>query len=177
MPLPLDPTRRPAAHRSLTTQPLKPMPPRFPQMGPSGSGKTTLLDIMAGRKTEGATTGSILFAGQKATTNFLRRYTGELPVGAQSWRPKDCTADGALTSYDSFWLAAGYTEQFDTLLATLTVGEMIMYTAELKREMSESRDSKQRAVDDLLAKLGLVDCKDVVLGNAMAKGERTRGRA
>jgi ABC-type multidrug transport system ATPase subunit len=52
-------------------------------MGPSGSGKTTLLDILAGRKTEGTTTGSILFAGQKPTTNFLRRYTGELLAAAR----------------------------------------------------------------------------------------------
>jgi ABC-type lipoprotein export system ATPase subunit len=46
------------------------------QMGPSGSGKTTLLDLLAGRKTVGKTEGSILFAGNKPTRPFLRRYTG-----------------------------------------------------------------------------------------------------
>jgi ABC-type glutathione transport system ATPase component len=46
-------------------------------MGPSGSGKTTLLDIMAGRKTQGTTQGDMLFAGQKPSSQFLRRYTGE----------------------------------------------------------------------------------------------------
>ena len=45
-------------------------------MGPSGSGKTTLLDVLAGRKTAGRTTGSILFAGVPPTVTFLRRYTG-----------------------------------------------------------------------------------------------------
>ena len=45
-------------------------------MGPSGSGKTTLLDLLAGRKTVGKTEGSILFAGNKPTRQFLRRYTG-----------------------------------------------------------------------------------------------------
>ncbi len=45
-------------------------------MGPSGSGKTTLLDVLAGRKTAGKTTGSILFAGAPPTVRFLRRYTG-----------------------------------------------------------------------------------------------------
>ena len=45
-------------------------------MGPSGSGKTTLLDVLAGRKTEGKTEGTIAFAGQKPTPQFLRRYTG-----------------------------------------------------------------------------------------------------
>ncbi|CAL5224701.1 g7429 [Coccomyxa viridis] len=46
------------------------------KMGPSGSGKTTLLDVLAGRKTAGKTTGSILFAGAPPTVRFLRRYTG-----------------------------------------------------------------------------------------------------
>ena len=46
------------------------------QMGPSGSGKTTLLDVLAGRKTAGKTSGSILFAGVRPTSMFLRRYTG-----------------------------------------------------------------------------------------------------
>lgn len=45
-------------------------------MGPSGSGKTTLLDVLAGRKTAGRTSGSILFAGAPPTVMFLRRYTG-----------------------------------------------------------------------------------------------------
>lgn len=45
-------------------------------MGPSGSGKTSLLDLLAGRKTVGKTEGDILFAGNKPTRPFLRRYTG-----------------------------------------------------------------------------------------------------
>lgn len=55
---------------------LRPPPPLLLQMGPSGSGKTTLLDLLAGRKTVGKTEGSILFAGNKPTRPFLRRYTG-----------------------------------------------------------------------------------------------------
>jgi hypothetical protein len=51
-------------------------PPHHPSQGPSGSGKTTLLDLMAGRKTTGKTKGEILFAGNKPTRPFLRRYTG-----------------------------------------------------------------------------------------------------
>ena len=34
-------------------------------------------------------------------------------------------------------LCAGYVEQFDTLLPELTVTEMLMYTAELKRKRKE----------------------------------------
>ena len=49
--------------------------PPAPQ-GPSGSGKTTLLDLLAGRKTTGKAKGDILFAGNRPTRPFLRRYTG-----------------------------------------------------------------------------------------------------
>ncbi|MEW5308615.1 MAG: hypothetical protein WDW38_000559 [Sanguina aurantia] len=108
-------------------------------MGPSGSGKTTLLDVLAGRKNAGKLEGSVLFAGQKASTAFLRRYTG-------------------------------YVEQFDTLLGILSVEEMLMYTAELKRSMSEPLSSKKAAVDELMKKLALEVCRNVKIGSSMAKG-------
>jgi len=108
-------------------------------MGPSGSGKTTLLDLLAGRKTVGKTEGSILFAGNKATRPFLRRYTG-------------------------------YVEQFDTLLPILTVEEMLLYTAELKRPRSIPLADKQAAVEELLDKLALQPCRHVRIGNPLEKG-------
>lgn len=48
-----------------------------------------------------------------------------------------------------------YVEQFDTLLGTLTVEEMLMYTAELKCPMSEPRADKKERVEALLMDLGL----------------------
>lgn len=41
------------------------------------TGKTTLLDLLAGRKTQGEASGRILFAGQKPSRPFLKRFTGE----------------------------------------------------------------------------------------------------
>jgi len=108
-------------------------------MGPSGSGKTTLLDVLAGRKTAGKTTGTLLFSGAKPSRAFLRRYTG-------------------------------YVEQFDTLLPVLTVGEMLLYTAELKRPMSETLESKKAAVEELLHDLALTQCRDVKIGDPLTKG-------
>ncbi|GBF95049.1 P-loop containing nucleoside triphosphate hydrolase [Raphidocelis subcapitata] len=108
-------------------------------MGPSGSGKTTLLDLLAGRKTTGKAKGDILFAGNRPTRPFLRRYTG-------------------------------YVEQFDTLLPILTVEEMLMYTAELKRPRRESRATKRAAVEELLEKLALTSCRAVKIGNPLEKG-------
>lgn len=102
-------------------------------MGPSGSGKTTLLDILAGRKTVGALSGSILFAGQPPSLNFLRRYTG-------------------------------YVEQFDTLLATFTVFEMLLYTAELKNPLAMAKGEKVERVREVISKLALEDCQDMLIG-------------
>ena len=108
-------------------------------MGPSGSGKTTLLDVLAGRKTVGESSGTILFGGTKPSKAFLRRFTG-------------------------------YVEQFDTLLPILTVEEMLAYTADLKRPMEESAESKKSAVDAVLEALALNPCRDVKIGSAAAKG-------
>jgi ATP-binding cassette subfamily G (WHITE) protein 2 len=44
-------------------------------MGPSGSGKTTLLDVLAGRKTTGTTSGTLLFSGVPPSRAFLRRFS------------------------------------------------------------------------------------------------------
>ena len=46
------------------------------------AGKTTTLDILAGRKTVGDIQGSILFAGQKAKSAFLKRHTGAVALNA-----------------------------------------------------------------------------------------------
>ncbi|WIA12825.1 hypothetical protein OEZ85_006453 [Tetradesmus obliquus] len=64
----------------------------------------------------------------------------------------------------------GYVEQFDTLLHILTVEEMMLYTAELKRPRSEPLASKKAAVDTLLEKLGLTPCRHVKIGNPLEKG-------
>jgi hypothetical protein len=47
----------------------------------------------------------------------------------------------------------------DTLVDTLSVEEMLLYTALLKRPMSESRESKQLEVDRLVLQLALQGCR------------------
>jgi energy-coupling factor transporter ATP-binding protein EcfA2 len=61
-------------------------------------------------------------------------------------------------------------EQFDTLLGILTVEEMLLYTAELKRPMSEPLASKRAAVEEVLSALALTPCRDVRIGNPLVKG-------
>jgi hypothetical protein len=81
------------------------------QMGPSGSGKTTLLDLLAGRKTVGDTQGNIMFAGNKPTQPFLRRYTGYVEqfgeLGVERLRPATCAV--LSTAADRcWWCPAGW---------------------------------------------------------------------
>ncbi|CAD7705429.1 unnamed protein product [Ostreobium quekettii] len=64
----------------------------------------------------------------------------------------------------------GYVEQFDTLLGMLTVQEMMMYTAELKRPVSEPYNRKKEAVGAVIEKLALESAKDTRIGNALMKG-------
>ena len=134
-------------------------------MGPSGSGKTTLLDVLAGRKTTGSIEGTILFGGVTPSRAFLRRYTGYVRLALAAAR--------VLRSLLSVLTRSSRTaqvEQFDTLLGILTVEEMLLYTAELKRPMSEPLASKKAAVEQLLDALALTPCRDVKIGNPLAKG-------
>ena len=66
--------------------------------------------------------------------------------------------------------ASGYVEQFDTLLAELTVREMLLYTAELKCPLSESLAKKQQRVDTLLETLALERCASTMIGDSLARG-------
>jgi ATP-binding cassette, subfamily G (WHITE), member 2 len=64
----------------------------------------------------------------------------------------------------------GYVEQFDTLVDTLTVEEMLMYTAELKLPPTVTREEKQRRVDQLIERLGLGVCRNTRIGSPLQRG-------
>ncbi len=55
----------------------------------------------------------------------------------------------------NIWLKAESLESADTLLDTLTVREMLWYTAELKCSHREPKAAKLARVDDLIEKLNL----------------------
>jgi len=64
----------------------------------------------------------------------------------------------------------GYVEQFDTLVPTLTVEEMLMYTAELKRPQSQPRDEKAKYVKQVVKELGLQGVANTRIGSPVARG-------
>ncbi len=58
----------------------------------------------------------------------------------------------------------------DTLLDTLTVYEMLLYTAQLKRPFSEATAQKRDAVERVIERLSLSDCRNTRIGNALKRG-------
>lgn len=64
----------------------------------------------------------------------------------------------------------GYVEQFDTLLPTLTPYEMLLYTAELKRDRKEPIDHKKQIVEDVIQALALETCRNTPIGSALTRG-------
>lgn len=60
--------------------------------------------------------------------------------------------------------------QDDTLIGTLTVREMISYSARLRLPDKMSREEKQALVEGTITEMGLQDCADTVIGNWHLRG-------
>ncbi len=58
----------------------------------------------------------------------------------------------------------------DTLVENLTVREMLLYTAEMKLELSVNMAEKRERVDLLLKQLALEACQNVRIGNNLSRG-------
>eukprot|EP00123_Amoebidium_parasiticum_P017415 comp23843_c0_seq1/m.41637 comp23843_c0_seq1/g.41637 ORF comp23843_c0_seq1/g.41637 comp23843_c0_seq1/m.41637 type:complete len:691 (-) comp23843_c0_seq1:229-2301(-) len=71
----------------------------------------------------------------------------------------------------------GYVEQKDILISTLTVKELLMFTARLRMPKNRAElgskgdlEEKERRVDEVIRLLGLTGCKDVIIGDASNRG-------
>ena len=114
-------------------------------LGPSGSGKSSLLNTMARRLrssllTRYRTSGSMLFNGVQPTDKEVRSLC--------SYVTQD---DGALLPY-------------------LTVRETLRFAAGLRLPRSMSKEEKVKRAEDVLLKMGLKDCADVLVGSELLKG-------
>lgn len=130
-------------------------------MGPSGCGKTTLLDMLSLRKTSGEMEGELFTGGCRPSKSFISRVTAYCEQ-----------ASAHLRSLPSFhWFANRMPNvQANSLIPELTVRDFLLYTANLKRPKEESREAKERAVDNLLDGLGLRECKTRRIGSDLFKG-------
>ena len=120
----------------------------------SGCLKPGEMAALMGPSGSGKSTLLDILAGRKTVGNI----SGEIKIGGE--KPSTMF----LRRY------TGYVEQTDTLLDILTVEEMLLYTAELKRPISESHSTKKAAVEEILDVLALDTCRDVLIGNPLARG-------
>ena len=114
-------------------------------LGPSGSGKSSLLNIMARRLrsslfTRYRTSGTMLFNGVEPTDKEVR----------------------SLCSY--------VTQDDNALLPYLTVRETLRFAAGLRLPTWMSKEEKVKRAEDVMLKMGLKDCADVLIGNELLKG-------
>ena len=114
-------------------------------LGPSGSGKSSLLNTMARRLrsslfTRYRASGAMLFNGVQPTDKEVR----------------------SLCSY--------VTQDDSALLPYLTVRETLRFAAGLRLPKWMSREEKTKRAEDVLLKMGLKDCADVLVGNELLKG-------
>lgn len=114
-------------------------------MGPSGSGKTSLLNSMAHRQYDSIMT--------KYQSNGKLLINGAVP------------SDGVVRSI------CGYVSQDDdSLLPYLTVRENLHFAAGLRLPKHLSKMEKIQRAESILLKMGLRDCADNMVGNALVKG-------
>ncbi|KAI3956344.1 hypothetical protein MKW92_008376 [Papaver armeniacum] len=109
-------------------------------MGPSGSGKTTLLNVLA---------------GQLANASRLH-LSGILQLNGRPFSSKN--------------FKFAYVRQEDLFFSQLTVRETLSLAAELQLSNVYSAEERDGYVDDLLFRLGLVNCADSNVGDAKIRG-------
>lgn len=109
-------------------------------MGPSGSGKTTLLNVLA---------------GQLAASPRLH-LTGQLYVNGSP-----------------FYMASpkiAFVRQEDLFFSQLTVRETLSLAVELQLSKVSNPDDREKYVNDLIFRLGLVSCAESIVGDAKVRG-------
>ena len=111
-------------------------------LGPSGSGKSSLLNVLAGRS---ATAPGIV-------------VDGKIKHGGVSIDPVEYRQNIA------------YVMQDDALNATSTPREALKFSARLRLGDSRTNEELDQLVEDILISLGIDDCADTLIGNAMIKG-------
>ncbi|KAI8895869.1 P-loop containing nucleoside triphosphate hydrolase protein [Globomyces pollinis-pini] len=109
-------------------------------MGPSGSGKSTCLDILACKNKGGIITGDIRINGKHVNKNVL------------------------------FSDISGYVDQDDIHLPTMTVKEILDFSAGLRLPESMTYRQKDDRVADVLELLGLTHVADKRIGDHLQRG-------
>lgn len=113
----------------------------FAIMGPSGAGKSSFIDILARKKKGGEVLGSLAFGNDESI------------IGKAAWRR-----------------ITGFVDQEDTFLPSMTVHEVIKFSAMLRLPESMSKSEKLSRVDSVLKKLGLDHIAHSRVGDSVSRG-------
>ncbi|KAK0502129.1 P-loop containing nucleoside triphosphate hydrolase protein [Armillaria luteobubalina] len=114
-------------------------------LGPSGSGKSSLLNLMAQRLQ--STLRATYVAGGRMTLN------------------------GILAKPEVMSTLCSYVTQDDSaLLPYLTVYETLQFAAALRLPRTMSKEERRQRVDEVILKMGLKDCRHILIGNELLKG-------
>lgn len=113
--------------------------------GPSGSGKSSLLNVMA----------------RRLRSSLFTKYRTSGAMLFNRVRPTDKEVQ-SLCSY--------VTQDDSALLPYLTVRETLRFAAGLRLPPRMSKEEKTRRAEDVLLRMGLKDCADVLVGNELLKG-------
>ena len=134
-------------------------------LGGSGAGKTTLLDVIAGVKTMGHVSGSVLIDG-----------VPQLQIRA-SVSPSTAAAAAAAAAavHNRHTISVGYVEQSTAMIPTDTVREAIDFSARLRLPRGTSVDARTTLVDHILRLIGLEECADVRIGSSDGDGSSSSG--
>jgi ABC-type multidrug transport system ATPase subunit len=109
-------------------------------IGPSGAGKTTLLAALA----------------------------GQVPVSQRMRLSGSVTVNG--TPIDRSGHRQGYVQQEDIFYSQLTVRETLTMAAHLRLPKTMSDSKRDKYVEDLISRLGLVKSADTIVGDAKTRG-------
>ncbi|ODQ65475.1 ATP-dependent ABC transporter [Nadsonia fulvescens var. elongata DSM 6958] len=114
-------------------------------LGPSGSGKSSMLNFMAGR----------------LNSSLVSKYASSGEIIFNNAIP----SQKVIQSTCSF-----VTQEDDGLLPSLTVRETLYFAAYLRLPPRMSRSEKRRQADALIARMGLKECSDTMIGSEFIKG-------
>ncbi|KAF3322349.1 ABC transporter G family member 11-like protein [Carex littledalei] len=125
----------------------------------------TVLDRLTGYAEPGTITALMGPSGSGKST-LLDALAGRL--AANAFLSGSVLLNGRKTKL-SFGTAA-YVTQDDTLIGTLTVREMISYSARLRLSNKMSCEEKRALVEGTISEMGLQDCADTMIGNWHLRG-------
>ncbi|KAL6219830.1 hypothetical protein ACLB2K_007589 [Fragaria x ananassa] len=130
-------------------------------MGPSGCGKTTLLDALAALKIY-----VLIDSNNNNKLKKLQTNAGRLTSSTQ--RRGKILINGRKVKL-AFGTSA-YVTQDDTLMTTLTVREVVYYSAQLQLPNSMSKAEKKERAETTIREMGLQACMDTRIGGWSRKG-------